>query len=258
MPEPVRFPVDDVVALVESEKEIDEPSHKSVHRAEIQTAQASWKFGRKSGTTVFDKQLLQLARFQGSDWIGKFDLRKPLGRGNPAECQPRRQRCFKQPPQLATECFAPDVSGNAMGCEFQRDELINLIGRLEIEMLQYVMQEHACPHAALKAGEIIGACRRLQHLFAQLNRIAIRFLFKTTGDQPGETRDHLGSGYLAGERSRREFLSSLRQRGLDDNTLVRWRVDDGDSDGAAGFLREGLERGQRRGMIEYPKNVRER
>ena len=74
-----------------------------------------------------------------------------------------------------------------MGCEFQRDELINLIGRLEIEMLQYVMQEHACPHAALKAGEIIGDCLRLEHLFAQLNRIAIRFLFKAAGDQPGET-----------------------------------------------------------------------
>ena len=95
-----------------------------------------------------------------------------------------------------------------MGCEFQRDELINLIGRLEIEMLQHVMQEHACPHAALKAGEIIGAYLRLGHLFAQLNRIAIRFLFKASGDQPGETRDHLGSGYLAGERWRaREFLS---------------------------------------------------
>ena len=64
MAEPVRFPIDDVVAVFEPEKEIDEPPHKSFHRAEIQTAQAGWKFGRQSGTAVFDKQLLQLARFQ--------------------------------------------------------------------------------------------------------------------------------------------------------------------------------------------------
>src|ERR1700736_5581326 len=99
MAEPVRFPVDDVVAVLEPEKEIDEPSHKSFHRAEIQTAQASWKFGRQSGTTGFDKQLLQLARFKGSDWIGKLDLGKPLGQGNPAEGQARLQRCLEKPPQ---------------------------------------------------------------------------------------------------------------------------------------------------------------
>jgi hypothetical protein len=58
MAEPVRFPVDDIIAILEPEKEIDKSSHKSFHRAEVQAPQALWKFGRHGGGAVFDKKLL--------------------------------------------------------------------------------------------------------------------------------------------------------------------------------------------------------
>jgi hypothetical protein len=70
--EPVRFPVNNIVAVLELEKEIDETPHESFHRPELQASQALGKFERQSGTTVIHKKILQLVPLQRGDRMGKF------------------------------------------------------------------------------------------------------------------------------------------------------------------------------------------
>jgi hypothetical protein len=116
---------------------------------------------------------------------------------------------------LSGECFAQAIPFDPMGRELQPDELVNLIGRLEIEVLQDVMQEHARPEAALKTGEIIHAFLRLNHRFDWLNGIAIGFFFGASDGQPGETSDHLGCGNRAprkiAQRVLRRFASAMAE-----------------------------------------------
>src|SRR5271168_4806177 len=85
--EPVRFPVDYIVVLSKPEKEIDEPSHESFHRAKMQTPQALWKFGWYLRAAVLHKNFLQLVRSQRNDRMGELHFRKPVRQRNPAERQ---------------------------------------------------------------------------------------------------------------------------------------------------------------------------
>ena len=51
------------------------------------------------------------------------------------KCQARHQWCLQQEMQLGGECFAQAIAFEAMGNKLQPDELVNLFGVLEIEML---------------------------------------------------------------------------------------------------------------------------
>src|SRR6202011_4531200 len=130
--------------------------------------------------------------------MGKLYFRKPVRQRDATECQARLrrrlQRYFQQEPQLSAECFAQPIPFDAVGRELQPDEWVDLIGRLEIEMLQDLMQEHARPRAALETGEIFHPSLRLNRHFDWLNGIAIRFFFGAPGGKSGETSDHLGGG----------------------------------------------------------------
>src|ERR1700722_6131693 len=45
--EPVRFPIDDIVAVLEAKKQIDESSHETFHLAKLQASQTLGKLGRQ-------------------------------------------------------------------------------------------------------------------------------------------------------------------------------------------------------------------
>ena len=146
--------------------------------------------------------------------MGEFHFGEPVGQRNPAECEVRLQRDFQQKPQLSTERFAQAIAFDAVGHQFQMDQLFDLLGCiLEIEMLQEVMQEDACPKAALKSREVVSPSRDVDRRFDWFNGVAIRFFwcfFGASGSQSGETSDHLRAGYRAGKRPRRELTDAWR------------------------------------------------
>jgi hypothetical protein len=92
---------------------------------------------------------------------------------------------------LSAKCFAQAIALDAVGHEFQTDELVDLLGCLEIEVLQDVMQKDACPKATLKSREIVYSSWDLDGRFDWPDGIAIWSFccfFGASGGQPGETR----------------------------------------------------------------------
>ena len=73
--EPVRFPIDDIVAVFESEKEIDESSHESFHRPKMQTPQALWKFETARQVRRASRKISVIDPLQRGDRMGKFHFR---------------------------------------------------------------------------------------------------------------------------------------------------------------------------------------